>query len=78
MKKDIHPDYHPIKLVLTDGTILNTFSTYGEEGQELRLEVDFKTHAAWTGGGQNIRASDNIKKYEERFKGLNLGTTESA
>jgi len=28
MKKDIHPDYHTIKVVMTDGTEYSTRSTY--------------------------------------------------
>ena len=32
MKKDIHPDYHEITLVLTDGSEVTTRSTYGKAG----------------------------------------------
>ena len=52
MKKDIHPDYHEIKVVMTDGTEYITRSTYGEPGAVLHLDIDPKTHPAWTGGGQ--------------------------
>ena len=31
MKKDIHPNYHRIKVVMTDGTDFVTYSTYGSE-----------------------------------------------
>ncbi|MEM6667469.1 MAG: 50S ribosomal protein L31, partial [Pseudomonadota bacterium] len=54
MKKDIHPDYHTIKVVLTDGTSYETRSTFGEEGQTLQLDIDPSTHPAWTGGGQHL------------------------
>ena len=37
MKKEIHPDYHPIKVVMTDGTEFVTYSTYGAEGDTLKL-----------------------------------------
>ena len=52
MKKDedFHPHYHLIKVVMTDGTTFNTYSTYGSEGDTLTLDVDPKTHPAWTGG----------------------------
>ena len=49
MKKDIHPDYHEINVVMTDGTEFKTRSTYGEAGASLRLDIDPKTHPAWTG-----------------------------
>jgi large subunit ribosomal protein L31 len=54
MKKDIHPDYHTIKVVMTDGTEFDTRSTYGAEGDTLTLDIDPKTHPAWTGGGQHL------------------------
>ena len=49
MKSDIHPDYHMIKVVMTDGTEYETRSTWGSEGDVMRLDIDPKTHPAWTG-----------------------------
>src|SRR6187397_2550989 len=48
MKKleDFHPDYHMIKVVMTDGTEFETYSTYGKEGDKLTLDIDPKTHPA--------------------------------
>ena len=40
MKKEIHPDYHTIKVQLTDGTVFETRSTYGKEGDVLKLDID--------------------------------------
>ena len=40
MKKDIHPDYHEIKVIMTDGTEYVTRSTYGEAGATLHLDID--------------------------------------
>jgi len=50
MKQDTHPDYHFITVVMTDGTTYQTRSTYGKEGATLNLDIDPKTHPAWTGG----------------------------
>jgi ribosomal protein L31 len=36
MKNDIHPDYHEITVVMTDGTTFKTRSTLGEEGETSR------------------------------------------
>ena len=36
---------------MTDGTEFYTYSTYGAEGDKLKLDIDPKTHPAWTGGG---------------------------
>ena len=35
MKSGIHPDYHPITIVMTDGTKFVTRSTYGKAGDTL-------------------------------------------
>ena len=50
MKKDIHPDYHMIKVQMTDGTTFETRSTWGKEGETMTLEIDPTSHPAWTGG----------------------------
>ena len=49
MKADIHPDYLEINVVMTDGSSFKTRSTWGKEGDTLRLEIDPKSHPAWTG-----------------------------
>ena len=54
MKADIHPEYHLIKVVMTDGTNFMTRSTYGEAGATLNLDIDPNTHPAWTGGAQQL------------------------
>jgi large subunit ribosomal protein L31 len=71
MKRDIHPDYHAIKVVMTDGTEYTTRSTYGKEGATLHLDVDPKTHPAWTGGGQHIiDRGGRVSRFKSRYKGL--------
>jgi large subunit ribosomal protein L31 len=68
MKKDIHPDYHAIKVVMTDGTEYETRSTYGKEGDVLRLDIDPKTHPAWTGGGQHlIDRGGRLSRFKSKF-----------
>src|ERR1700675_1891558 len=54
MKSDIHPNYHMIKVVMTNGVEFMTRSTYGEEGATLNLDIDPNTHPAWTGGSQQL------------------------
>ena len=48
MKKNLHPDYHKIKVVMTDGSQFETMSTWGKEGETLKLDIDSKSHVAWT------------------------------
>ena len=60
MKKDIHPNYHTIKVEMTNGTQFETKSTWGAEGDILKLEIDPKSHAAWTGGKQKLMDKGRI------------------
>ena len=74
MKKKIHPDYHEIEVVMTDGTSFKTRSTWGKPSGILKLEIDPKSHPAWTGGKANINDSEcQVAKFEKRFKGLKIG-----
>lgn len=71
MKKDIHPDYHTINVVMTDGTTYQTRSTYGKEGDTLNLDIDSKTHPAWTGGNQHlIDRGGRLSRFKDKFKGF--------
>ena len=49
MKAEIHPNYHTITVVMTDGTEYQTRSTWGKEGDKLHLDIDPKSHPAWVG-----------------------------
>ena len=57
MKTGLHPNYHMIKVVMTDGTEFMTRSTLGKEGDTLNLDIDPNTHPAWTGGTQQLIAN---------------------
>ncbi|MDX1423320.1 MAG: 50S ribosomal protein L31 [Kiloniellales bacterium] len=72
MKKDIHPEYHEITVVLTDGTEFQTRSTYGSAGDTLRLDIDPKTHPAWTGVHRLVDTGGQLAKFKKRFQGLGL------
>ncbi len=73
MKKGIHPDYHEITVVMTDGTSFATRSTWGQPGDSLRLDVDPKSHPAWTGGGTRIvDTAGQVAKFRKRFQDFGL------
>jgi len=72
MKKDIHPDYHEITVILTDGSEFKTRSTYGKAGDSLRLDIDPKTHPAWTGVHRLIDTGGQLAKFNKRFSGIGL------
>ncbi|HUC67648.1 MAG TPA: 50S ribosomal protein L31 [Stellaceae bacterium] len=74
MKEGIHPDYHEITVVMTDGTTYKTRSTYGKAGDTLRLEIDSKSHPAWTGGQQKLLDSGGqLARFNKRFGGGGFG-----
>lgn len=68
MKKDIHPNYHKITVMMTDGTEFETRSTYGKENDKLRLDVDITTHPAWTGVHRLLDSGGQLAKFKNRFK----------
>jgi large subunit ribosomal protein L31 len=73
MKADIHPTYHMIKVVMTDGTEFMTRSTYGAEGDTMNLDIDPKTHPAWTGGSQQLLdRGGRLSRFNSRFGGLSF------
>ena len=71
MKQDIHPAYHTIKVVMTNGTTYETRSTYGSEGDTLTLDIDPTTHPAWTGGAQHlIDRGGRLSRFKKKFDGF--------
>ncbi|MCU0886118.1 MAG: 50S ribosomal protein L31 [Bosea sp. (in: a-proteobacteria)] len=73
MKADIHPNYHFIKVVMTDGTEYMTRSTYGKEGDTMNLDIDPKTHPAWTGGTQQLMdRGGRLSRFNNKFSGISF------
>jgi large subunit ribosomal protein L31 len=72
VKKGIHPKYHEITVVMTDGSEFKTRSTYGEAGATLRLDIDPKSHPAWTGQHRLVDSGGQVAKFNKRFKGIGL------
>ena len=70
MKKNIHPNYHKIKVTMTDGSQFETMSTWGKEGETLKLDIDSKSHAAWIGGTQKILEKGRVNKFNKKFNNL--------
>lgn len=74
MKKGLHPDYHTIKVQMTDGTVFETRSTWGKPGDLMTLDIDPLAHPAWTGGNQRLLDSGGqVARFNKRFGGLTLG-----
>jgi large subunit ribosomal protein L31 len=73
MKENLHPDYHEITVVMTDGTEFVTRSTYGQPGAKLHLDIDPKTHPAWTGMHRLVDRGGQLAKFNKRFAGISGG-----
>jgi large subunit ribosomal protein L31 len=72
MKPGIHPEYHEINIVMTDGTQFKTRSCMGKEGDTLRLDIDPKSHPAWTGVQRMIDSGGQVAKFNKKFAGLGV------
>ncbi len=69
MKKSIHPPYHTITVVMTDGTQFETKSTWGKPGDTMRLDIDPKSHPAWTGAGHRLMdTGGQLSKFSKRYQ----------
>ena len=72
MKKEIHPDYHEITVIMTDGSEFRTRSTWGEPGDTMKLDIDSKSHPAWTGEHRLVDSGGQVAKFNKRFQNLGL------
>lgn len=71
MKPDIHPNYHTIKVKMTDGTEFVTRSTWGKDGDTMALDIDPKSHPAWTGGSQQLLdRGGRLSRFQKKFSGF--------
>ncbi|MGH1418679.1 MAG: 50S ribosomal protein L31 [Hyphomicrobiaceae bacterium] len=73
MKKDpnVHPDYHKVTVVMTDGTKFETYSTYGSEGDTITLDIDPTSHPAWTGGDAKLTdRGGRLSRFNKKFEGM--------
>jgi large subunit ribosomal protein L31 len=72
MRSGIHPDYHEINIIMTDGTAFTTRSCYGKPGDTLRLDIDPKSHPAWTGVQRIMDTGGQVAKFNKKFAGLGV------
>jgi large subunit ribosomal protein L31 len=71
MKQDIHPEYHTITVKMTDGTEFTTRTTWGKKGDVLHLDIDTKSHPAWTGGHQALLdRGGRLSRFQKKFSGF--------
>lgn len=76
MKDNIHPEYHEIKIVQTDGTEYTTRSCWGKPGDVMRLDIDPLNHPAWTGGNARIMEKGRLAKFGSKYAGLGVASSD--
>ena len=67
MKAEGHPKYNMITVVMTDGEEYQMRTTWGKEGETMRLDVDPKSHPAWRGNEATIQVKGKVKAFEDKF-----------
>jgi large subunit ribosomal protein L31 len=72
VKANIHPDYHEVTIIMTDGTEFKTKSCMGSAGETLRLDIDPKSHPAWTGVQRVMDTGGQVAKFNKKFAGIGL------
>lgn len=70
MKKGIHPYYHTIEVVMTDGTIFKTRSCY--KADRLVLEIDSKSHPFFTGKQVLVDTAGRVDRFQKRLEKTKL------
>ena len=78
MKKDIHPDYHPVVFqdagtgtkFLTRSTISSDRKVEWEDGNEYPLivaDVTSESHPFWTGAQRVMDTAGRVEKFHRRY-----------
>ncbi len=79
MKADIHPKYHTVNIVMTDGSSFETRSSYGKEGDSIQLDVDITTHPAWNAGKNlSLKKTGQMEKFSAKFGDFSFGAKKAS
>ena len=57
---------------MTDGSKYKTRSTLGKEGHHLKLDIDPKTHPAWTGQHRIVDSGGQVARFTKIWQIGNL------
>jgi large subunit ribosomal protein L31 len=66
MKKGIHPYYHTVEVVMTDGTTFKTRSCINKD--RLVLDIDSKSHPFYTGKQVLVDTAGRVDRFNKRFE----------
>ncbi|MGH9375184.1 MAG: 50S ribosomal protein L31 [Terriglobia bacterium] len=65
MKKDIHPNYHEIKVVCACGSTFTTRSTY--KSDVLHLEICSNCHPFFTGKQKLVDTAGRVERFKRKY-----------
>ena len=68
MKKEIHPEYKELTVVLSDGSELKTRSTLNTKDGIYKSEVDSKNHPFYNKDQKIQKKADRIDRFNRRYK----------
>ena len=73
MKAKIHPDYRQ-STVRDDRRhqVHHPLFTYGKPGDTMHLDIDPKSHPAWTGVHRLMDSGGQLAKFNKRFQGMSM------
>lgn len=65
----VHPKQHLVNVIMTDKTEFQILTTWGKEGDTLRLDMDPKNHPAWQDKASNFINANNerVAKFKSKF-----------
>ena len=59
------------RITMTDGSVVQMRSTYGNAGDTLTLDIDPSAHPAWTGGNQRLMdTGGRVSRFQKKYEGL--------
>ncbi len=66
-KKDIHPEYNEITVLMSDGSEVKTRSTMNTKDGVYRAEVDSKNHPFFNEDLKMITTAGRVDKFNKRY-----------
>lgn len=66
MKKGIHPYYHVVEIVMTDGSTFKTRSCY--KADRMVLDIDSKSHPFYTGKQVLVDTAGRVDRFQKRLE----------
>ncbi len=69
-----HPKQHLVNVEMTDGSKFQILTSWGKEGEVLKLDMDPKNHPAWQKDNQKFVNSNDkrVMDFKKKFGGLDF------